>query len=66
MARIRFDLYWALLNTDYQIDPAKIIESFLYYMEREETTANREEFVGILEDYLAYQGFLTDMAFVAH
>jgi hypothetical protein len=25
------------------------------------TTANREEFVGILKGYLAYQGFLTDM-----
>lgn len=56
-----FDLYWALTMTNSQVEPGKIIESFLYYMEQEGTTASREEFVNILKSYLIDHGFLKDM-----
>lgn len=56
-----FDLYWALTMPNTQVEPGKIIESFLYYMEQEETTASREEFTNILKSYLMDHGFLKDM-----
>ena len=55
-----FDLYWALRNSTPPVDPAKVIESFLFYLRDEGTTAGRQEFIGILESHLADPGFRSD------
>ncbi len=56
-----FDLFWALTESQFPVNPAEIIESFQYYMQQEGTVALRDEFVGILKSHLRDRGFLTDM-----
>ena len=56
-----FDLYWALTLAKPPVDPAAIIESFQHYLRREDISAGRAEFVGILQSHLADRGFCSDM-----
>ena len=56
-----FDLYWALTKAETPVNPAEIIESFLYYLQQEGTVATRDEFIGLLRSHLDDRGFLTDM-----
>ena len=56
-----FDLYWALTESSFPVNPSEIIESFLFYMQQEGTIARRDEFIGILKNHLQDRGFLTDM-----
>lgn len=56
-----FDLYWALIDSRFAVDPAQVIESFQYYMHQEGTIARRIEFVNILQSHLKNRGFLSDM-----
>ncbi len=57
-----FDLFWALTTSSALIDPSSVIESFAYYMAKEGTVADRDEFVGILRDHLTDSGFRNDVA----
>jgi len=56
-----FDLYWALTEAGTPVNPAEIIELFLYYLQQEGTVATRDEFIGLLQSHLNDRGFLTDM-----
>lgn len=56
-----FDLYWALTEAETPVNPAEIIELFLYYLQQEGTVATRDEFIGLLQSHLNDRGFLTDM-----
>lgn len=56
-----FDLYWALTEAETPVNPAEIIELFLYYLQQEGTVAKRDEFIGLLQSHLNDRGFLTDM-----
>ncbi len=56
-----FDLYWALTEAGTPVNPAEIIELFLYYLQQEGTVATRDEFIGLLQTHLNDRGFLTDM-----
>lgn len=56
-----FDLYWALTEAGTPVNPAEIIELFLYYLQQEGTVATRDEFIGLLQSHLNNRGFLTDM-----
>ena len=56
-----FDLYWALTEAVTPVNPAEIIELFLYYLQQEGTVATRDEFIGLLQSHLNDRGFLTDM-----
>lgn len=56
-----FDLYWALTEAGTPVNPAEIIELFLYYLQQEGTIATRDEFIGLLQSHLNDRGFLTDM-----
>lgn len=56
-----FDLYWALTESDPAVKPVEIIESFRYYMDQEGAIAGRDEFIGVLHEYLNDAGFLSDM-----
>jgi predicted nucleotidyltransferase component of viral defense system len=56
-----FDLYWALTQAQPPVRPEKIVQCFLYYLEREGSVAGRAEFVGILRSHLTDAGFCSDM-----
>ena len=56
-----FDLYWALTEAVTPVNPAEIIELFLYYLQQEGTVATRDEFIWLLQSHLNDRGFLTDM-----
>lgn len=56
-----FDLYWALTEAGTPVNPAEIIELFLYYLQQEGIVATRDEFIGLLQGHLNDRGFLTDM-----
>ena len=56
-----FDLYWALTEAGTPVNPAEIIELFLYYLQQEGTVATRDEFIWLLQSHLNDRGFLTDM-----
>lgn len=56
-----FDLYWALTNSPAPVEPAEIIESFVHYMKQEDTVAERDEFIDILQNHLKDSSFLNDM-----
>lgn len=56
-----FDLYWALTEAGTPVNPAEIIELFLYYLQQEGSVATRDEFIGLLQSHLNDRGFLTDM-----
>lgn len=56
-----FDLYWALTEAGTPVNPAEIIDLFLYYLQQEGTVATRDEFIGLLQSHLNDRGFLTDM-----
>lgn len=55
-----FDLYHALTTLE-TIDANLIVDSFLYYMDREGTSAGRAEFTQLLEEHLQNRGFCSDM-----
>lgn len=55
-----FDLYWALEHARPPVDPASVIDSFIYYLRQEGAEAGREEFVSILNAHLADRGFCSD------
>ena len=56
-----FDLYWALTLAKPAVVPARIIESFQYYLKLEGSAAGRSEFVALLDAHLADRGFCSDM-----
>ena len=56
-----FDLYWALTLAKPAVAPAKIIESFQYYLKLEGSVAGRSEFIALLDAHLADRGFCSDM-----
>jgi predicted nucleotidyltransferase component of viral defense system len=56
-----FDLYWALTQARPPVDPRIIINAFRHYLELEEATAGRGEFVEALKSRLAKRGFRKDM-----
>jgi len=56
-----FDLYWALTLAKPAVVPARIIESFQYYLKLEGSVAGRLEFVALLDAHLADRGFCSDM-----
>ncbi len=56
-----FDLYWALTQARPAVDPARIIESFQHYLQMEGSTAQRSEFVALLDAHLADRGFCSDL-----
>lgn len=56
-----FDLYWALKLARPAVVPARIVEAFQHYLNLEGSTAERAEFVALLEAHLADRGFCSDM-----
>jgi predicted nucleotidyltransferase component of viral defense system len=56
-----FDLYWALTKAQPPVDPVGIIDSFEHYLQKEGSTAGREEFISLLGEHLKDRGFCTDM-----
>jgi predicted nucleotidyltransferase component of viral defense system len=56
-----FDLYWALENSGGSLNSARVVECFLFYLEKEGGIAGREEFFEILDGHLADAGFCSDM-----
>jgi predicted nucleotidyltransferase component of viral defense system len=56
-----FDLYWALTTAKPSVSPARIIESFQYYLKSEGSVAEQPEFTKLLNEHLADAGFCSDM-----
>lgn len=55
-----FDLYWALEHGTPPVDPAAVVDSFLYYLSQEEAQVVREEFITILDSHVSDRGFRSD------
>lgn len=56
-----FDLHLALRAAKPAVDPAAIIESFVYYLRQEGAIARRTDFIELLDAHLADRGFCSDM-----
>ncbi len=56
-----FDLHWALTHAKPAVAPARIVESFQYYLKLEGSVAGRAEFISLLDAHLADRGFCSDM-----
>jgi hypothetical protein len=56
-----FDLYWALENSGGSLNPERVVECFLFYLQKEGGAAGRQEFLKILDGHLADAGFCSDM-----
>lgn len=56
-----FDLFWALTKAQPPVDPMGVIDSFGHYLQKEGSTAGREEFILLLRGHLKDRGFCSDM-----
>ncbi len=54
-----FDMWHAMIKTD--VDPARIIRAWQFYMEREGNTISRQEFLDNMEKKLIDTDFRSDM-----
>jgi predicted nucleotidyltransferase component of viral defense system len=56
-----FDLYRAMTIAKSGFDASSVVDAFSHYLAKEETKADRAEFVALLDAHLADPGFLSDM-----
>ena len=56
-----FDLYWALEHLREAVNPERVTECFLFYLQKEGGAAGRQEFLEILDRHLQDKGFCSDM-----
>ena len=56
-----FDLYGALEHLHDTLNPERVMECFLFYLQKEGGAAGRQEFLEILDGHLVDKGFCSDM-----